>query len=112
MRYALFVYDTPDFLDQLTEQERRQVYDEFVAVSAIPGIIGHRLQPPHTAITLSIEGDEQSTTDGPHTNPKRQLIGFYLLQTDDASHALEIATQIPTARLGGAIQIQPLVEEP
>lgn len=112
MRYALFVYDAPGSLEPLGERERQQVHDEFVAVSALPAIVGHRLQPSHTAITLSIEGGTVSTDAGPHADPRRELIGFYVLEADDVDRALEVATRIPTARLGGAIQVHPLVEEP
>jgi hypothetical protein len=41
----------------------------------------------------------------------RYLAGFYLVDTDDPKHALEIAARIPAARLGGVIQVQPLVSE-
>jgi hypothetical protein len=55
MRYALFVYDTSRSLDSLTSEEKQSVYDEYVAVSEIPGVVGHRLQPPDTATTLRID---------------------------------------------------------
>jgi hypothetical protein len=39
------------------------------------------------------------------------LAGFYLLDTDDRERALEIAARIPAARLGGAVEVRPLVGE-
>jgi hypothetical protein len=111
MSYALFVYDTPGSLDPLTAEEKQAVRDEYVAVSEIPGIAGHRLQPPDTAMMLTISNGEALTTAGPPVNAPRYLAGFYLLETADAESALQIAARIPAARLGGAIQVQPLVSE-
>jgi hypothetical protein len=112
MSYALFVYDTPGSLDTLTPEEKQAVYDEYVALSEIPGLVGHRLQPQDTATTLRIRNGEPRTTAGPPEDAVRYLAGFYLLDTDDADRALQIAARIPAARLGGAVQIQPLVSEP
>ena len=111
MRYALFVYDTPGSLDSLTSEEKQSVYDEYVAVSEIPGVVGHRLQPPDTATTLRIDNGEHVVAAGPPEPSKRHLAGFYLLDADDREQALAVAARIPAARLGGAIQVQPLVSE-
>jgi hypothetical protein len=111
MRYALFVYDTASSVD-LTPEEKQSVYDEYVAVSEIPGLVGHRLQPPNTATTLRISNGERLTDAGPPEHTEHYLIGFYLLDTDHGEHALKVAERIPAARLGGAIQVQPLVSEP
>ena len=101
MSYALFVYDTTHSLDGLTPVQRRAVHDEYVALADTPGLVGRRLQAPETAVTVTIGPD-----DG-----ERDLVGFYVLDTDDAARALEIAERIPAARLGGAIRVQPLVAE-
>jgi hypothetical protein len=111
MSYALFVYDTPGSLDLLTPEEKQSVYDEYVAVSEIPGLVGHRLRPPDTATTLRISNGEPLTAAGPLEDAVRCLAGFYLLDTDDSDHALAIAARIPAARLGSVIQVQPLVSE-
>jgi hypothetical protein len=112
MRYALFVYDTSGSLDFLTPEERQSVYDEYVAVSEIPGVVGHRLQPPDTATTLRISNGEHVVVAGsPPDSSTQHLAGFYLLDADDREQALAVAARIPAASLGGAIQVQPLVSE-
>jgi hypothetical protein len=49
-------------------------------------------------------------TDGPFVDAKEHLGGFMLVEADDLDAALEIAVRIPAARLGGAIEVRPLVE--
>jgi len=108
--YALFVYDTRDSIAGLPEDEKHAVHDEFVAISELPNIAGHRLQPD-TAVTLRVSEGEIETRPGAHDDPSRHLAGFYLLETGNADEALAIAARIPSARLGGAVQVQPLFQE-
>jgi hypothetical protein len=49
-------------------------------------------------------------TDGPFIEAKEHLGGFYLVEADDLDAALEIAARIPAARMGGAVEVRPLVE--
>jgi hypothetical protein len=111
MRYALFVHDKSDSLDPLTDEEKQRVYDEYVAVSELPGLVGYRLQPPATATTVRISNGKPLTASGPPGESELSLIGFYLLETDDREQALEVAARIPAVALGGAVQVQPLVSE-
>jgi hypothetical protein len=61
---------------------------------------------------LRISDGRAVTTDGPHRELREVLVGFYVLETADAERALELAARIPAARLGGSIQVHPLVKEP
>jgi hypothetical protein len=38
--------------------------------------------------------------------------GYYLLEADDIDAAIAIAAKLPAARLGGSIEIRPVVERP
>ena len=68
------------------------------------------LQPAATATTVRVDGGETLTTDGPFAETKEALGGFYLIEADDLDAALEIAARMPAARLGGSVEVRPLVE--
>ena len=54
---------------------------------------------------------ETIVTDGPFTETKEILSGFYLIDADSEARALEIAWTIPTvSRMGGAVEVRPIVE--
>ena len=110
MSYVLFVYDTPS--STLTPEEEQAVYYEYAALAEIPGLLGHRLQPPQTDTTLRVSNGQRTAAAWPPEIATNYLAGFYLLDTDDADHALAIAARIPAARLGGAIHVHRLVDEP
>jgi hypothetical protein len=50
------------------------------------------------------------TTDGPFVDTKEALNGYLVYETDDLDAAIELAARIPAARLGGAIEVRPVVE--
>jgi hypothetical protein len=49
-------------------------------------------------------------TDGPFAETKEELGGYYLFEADDLDAAIDVASRIPAARLGGAIEVRPVVE--
>jgi hypothetical protein len=53
---------------------------------------------------------EYFTTDGPFPETKEALGGYYLLEADDLDAAIELAARVPAARMGGAVEVRPVVE--
>jgi hypothetical protein len=97
--------------DGLSEAEQEQILREYQAVNEAPGVTGGaQLQPVDTATTVRVQDRQTLTTDGPFAATKEVLGGYYLLEADDIDSALEVAARIPAARMGGAVEIRPVVE--
>ena len=76
-----------------------------------PEVIGgQQLQPTETATTVRVENGETLLTDGPFVDAKEHVGGFLLVQADDLDVALDIAARVPAARMGGAVEVRPLIE--
>ena len=113
MQYLLQIYsgDSMDAYARLPEDEKEAVMGEYFAISGMPGITGGaQLQPPTTATTVRVEDGGTLTTDGPFAATKEALGGYYMCEADDLDAAIEIAARIPAARMGGAIEVRPVVE--
>ena len=113
MQYMLLIYsgDSMNGFEDRSEAEQQAIMGEYYAISQTPGVSGgHQLQPSETATTVRVEDGQALTTDGPFATTKEVLGGYYLLEADDLDAALEIAARIPAARLGGAIEVRPVVE--
>jgi hypothetical protein len=50
------------------------------------------------------------TTDGPFVETKEALGGYLFFEADDLDAAIELAGKIPAARMGGAVEVRPVVE--
>src|SRR5918999_3634912 len=97
---------------RLPEDERNALLGEYLAIEQSPGVIGgNQLQPVDTATTVRVEGGQTLLTDGPFLEAKEHLGGYFLVEADDLDAALEIAARIPAARMGGAVEVRPLVGE-
>jgi len=97
--------------ESLPEEEREAIAAAYKAIGETPGVSpGLQLQPPETATTVRVEDGATLTTDGPFVETKEALGGYLLFEADDLDAAIELAAWIPAARLGGAIEVRPIVE--
>ncbi|MBD0290581.1 MAG: hypothetical protein ICV74_04930 [Thermoleophilia bacterium] len=111
MKYALLIYDTAEAWQGLSEDEQGAVMGQYMAVAETPGVYGgSQLQPVTTATTVRVDDGKTLVTDGPFPEMKEFFGGYYLLDADDLDAALEVAARIPAARMGGAVEVRPLVE--
>jgi hypothetical protein len=118
MKYMLLIHQgssatprDPSAWDQLSEDEQKAVYAEYMAISRDPRVTsGEQLAPPETATTVRVENGSTLTTDGPFVELKEAIGGYFLLEADDLDSALELAARVPAARMGGAVEVRPIVE--
>ena len=113
MKYMLLIYSTEarEEFDALAEEEQNAIFAEYVAIQDEPDVLGgDQLQPTDSATTVRVANGETLTTDGPFSETKEVLGGYYMLEADNLDRALEVAARIPAARMGGAIEVRPLVE--
>ena len=113
MQYMLQIFSgpAPEAWEALSEDEQRAVMAEYVAISSSPGVLGGaQLHPAETATTVRVNGGGTLTTDGPFAETKEALGGYYLVDAPDIDEAIALAARIPAARLGGAVEVRPVVE--
>ncbi|HSS72731.1 MAG TPA: YciI family protein [Gaiellaceae bacterium] len=113
MKYLLQIYppSAREEYDRMPEDERQALVEEYLEIGRSPEVIdGHQLQPVETATTVRVADGETLLTDGPFVDAKEHLGGFFLAEADDLDAALDIAARIPAARMGGAVEVRPLVE--
>ena len=89
---------------QLMEAHNR--FSEQIAEQGGKMVGGNALMPTGTATT--VRGDV--VTDGPFVETKEALGGYCFFEADDLDAAIELASKIPAASMGGAIEVRPIVE--
>jgi hypothetical protein len=117
MKYMLLIHQgttpTPpsEEWDNLSDDEKGAVYAAYSEINKTPGVTsGLQLAPPETATTVRVADGRTLTTDGPFVEIKEAIGGYLLFEADDLDAAIELASRIPAARMGGAIEVRPIVE--
>ena len=111
MKYALLIYSSDADWDNLSEDERNAIYGEYAAVSRAPASsAAQQLGPARHRDDRARADGSTLTTDGPFAETKEGLGGFFLLEADNLDDAIAMAARIPAARMGGAVEVRPLVE--
>jgi hypothetical protein len=118
MRYMLLIHQgdaptprTPEEWARLSEDEQKAVYNAYKEVSETPGVSpGLQLEDPEAATTVRVQDGKTLTTDGPFAETKEAIAGYLVFEADDLDAAIELASRIPAARMGGAIEVRPVVD--
>jgi hypothetical protein len=87
------------------------VYADYQAINSTPGVTpGLWMEAPETATTVRVDDGRTLTTDGPFVAVKEALGGYLHYEADDLDSAIDLASRIPAARMGAAVEIRPLKE--
>jgi hypothetical protein len=111
-QYVAFTYTKDVDWTQPEFAQEMKDYAEFgqAAAAVIRG--GNALYPTATATTVRVtggKGGDVVTSDGPYTETKEALTGYYLLECADLDEAVKIAAQIPAA-WDGAVEVRPVIQ--
>jgi hypothetical protein len=125
MKYMILIYGNPEnwghpaFLrtpEALTmpEQQRDQLTTQFVELmEEIAGsgeLVGtEALADPVLAVTVRVRGGLPVTTDGPYSESKEQLAGYFVVDCDSLERATGIAARFPNAMFG-AVEVRPVMD--
>ena len=110
MQYALLIYVVPGSHEGLSDAARDVVNADYRALADDGRCVVHaQLRSGETATSVRVVGGRTRMTDGPFADTKEVLGGIGLIEAADLDEALEMAASIPAARLGGTVEVRPLV---
>lgn len=110
MQYALLIYAEPGYELELPDTERDGVLAEYAALADDDRAVhAAQLQPVEAATCVRVVGGRTLMTDGPFADTKEVLGGLCLIEADNLDDAIEMAARVPAARLGGVVEVRPVV---
>ena len=118
MRYLLLIHQgstptprDPEAWSKLSPDEQNAVFADYQAINQTPGVTpGEQLDEPSTATTVRVQDGKTLTTDGPFAELKEAIGGYFFFEADNLDEAIALAARVPAARLGGAVEVRPIVE--
>jgi hypothetical protein len=107
MKYLCLVYGEEKEIGAMTD-DACMAYDHALRNGG-QCLAAEALQPVHTAKVVRVRDGKVCIRDGPFTETKEHLAGFYLIEAVDLNDAIQLASQIPPARVG-SIEVRPVRE--
>ena len=113
MYYAILCYHNESVTTAWSKEHDDAVMARLGAVhekAAREGRLGPvaRLLPTTAATTVRNDRDGPVVFDGPFTETKEQLLGFYLVDCENLESALAFTRELSEANPGGAYEVRPV----
>jgi hypothetical protein len=114
MRYACLIYDDEKLWPAMPKADSDKYMGEYSTFTedikkSGQYVVGEALHPTSAATTVRVRNGKVTTTDGPFADTKEQFGGFYVIEAKDLNDAIQVASRIPSARLG-SIEVRPIVD--
>ncbi len=103
MGYALLIVEPAGQREERTEAEGRELYDRMLKFSADLKArslitLSQSLTSDKTGARVRIEGNRHTVVDGPFSESKEMIGGFFLLTCETREEAIAIARECPAAQ--------------
>ena len=112
MEYIVLIYGDEKAWNRMPKAQIEQVYaayrkytEDLQKAGVMRG--GSELKPTTTATTVRVRNGKRQVTDGPFSETKEQLGGYYLIDVPNLEAALDWAAKVPSAQ-DGAIEVRPV----
>jgi hypothetical protein len=111
MKYMLLIYSDEK---AWTEAEREQCFTESTALTHALSKEGKflgasPLHPVVTATSVRVRQGKRQVMDGPFTETREQLGGYFLIDATNLDEAIDIAGRVPAAKKG-TVEVRPVLE--
>jgi len=112
MQYLLMIYSEESGWNQMTDAQRQQgvaAYQAYTESLTKAGVLvgANRLQHTSNATTVRLVDGKPQVLDGPFSDSKEQLAGYYLIDVPNLDAAIAWASRCPGAA-HGLMEVRPV----
>jgi hypothetical protein len=116
MQYLLMIYTQENHWNQMSDSDRQQgvaAYQAYTeALNKAGALVGaNRLQHTDAATTVRLIDGKPQVLDGPYSDSKEQLAGYYLIEVPNLDAAIAWASRCPGAA-HGIMEVRPVWTAP
>jgi len=108
-QFTLLLYDDPSGWQKLSPEEMQKAIEKYRAWTTKPfTVASQRLGGDAGRVIRPGGGGKPRATDGPYSETKEVLGGFYTIEAADYDAAVDLAMQHPHLEYGGTIEVRKL----
>jgi hypothetical protein len=110
MQYMLMIYGTEGSMTKEDGAKMMSAYISYTEAMKKAGafVAGDPLQSSSTASTVRMKDGKSKVLNGPYTESKEQLGGYYIIEAKDIDAAISWAAKCPGAQ-HGTIEVRPIM---
>ena len=113
-QFALFLYDDPSDFTELSPEDIQQIIEKYRAwgegLSADDRLVTSSKLVDGQGRVLSNTDGAINVVDGPFSETKEVIGGFFVLRAEDFTEAAELAKGCPHLEYGGKIELRQIDE--
>jgi hypothetical protein len=107
-QFMLLLYDDPSGWRKLSPEEMQRAVEKYVAWAAKPFNKDSKRLGEDAGRVIRSKNGRPHTTDGPYSETKEVLGGFYLIEAADYNEAVARSLDHPHLEYGGTIEVRQL----
>jgi hypothetical protein len=109
-QFMLLLYDDPTGWAKLSPEEMQRAVEKYFAWAKKPFTKDSKRLAEDAGRVIRSEGGKPRATDGPYSETKEILGGFYLIEAADYDEAVARSLDHPHLEYGGTVEVRKLWE--
>ena len=109
-QFMLLLYDDPTGWQKLSPEEMQKAIEKYMAWSKKPFTVDSKRLGEDVGRVLRSDGGKPRVTDGPYSETKEILGGFYLIEAANYEEAVARSMDHPHLEYGGTVEVRTLWE--
>lgn len=107
-QYMLLLYDDPSLWQDLSPEQMQQALEKYMAWAKRPFMVDSKRLGEDAGRVIRSDGGKPRVADGPYSETKEVLGGFYLIEVASYDEAVQVSLNHPHLEYGGTIEIRRL----
>jgi hypothetical protein len=107
-QYMLLLYDDPSSWQKVSPEEMQKAIEKYMAWTKKPFTVDSKRLAGDPGRVIRSKGGKPRATDGPYSETKEVLGGFYLIEAASYDEAVQKAMDHPHIEYGGTIEVRAL----
>ena len=105
-KYMLLLYEDPSGWQKLSAEEMQKAIEKYMAWTRKPFMVDSKRLAEDTGRVIRSKGGQPRATDGPYSETKEVLGGYYTIEAASYDDAVKRSLDHPHLEYGGTIEVR------
>lgn len=105
-KFMLLLHENPVGWAQLSPEEMQKAVEKYMAWTKKPFMLDSKRLAEDAGRVIRSDGGKVRTTDGPYSETKEILGGYYTIEAANYDHAIQLSMDHPHLQFGGTIEVR------